>query len=136
MRSAISESGGNASLAGASGRYGDAYPGTKAKAGYSQGGPEATEYSGGQGVHRKMESEGLEEKYRAAIDGGSLTDEPVAESGGRAEPALWGRRRTPSPTAPRWLRAARRGRTTCDLRRAGSVAGWHRRNRTYKRTRS
>ena len=42
MRSAISESGGNASLAGASGRYGDAYPGTKAKAGDSQGGPGAT----------------------------------------------------------------------------------------------
>ena len=45
-----------------------------------QGGPEATiqQYSGGQGVHhvahvaeskRGMESEGLEEKYRAVIEG-------------------------------------------------------------------
>ena len=42
MRSAISRSGGNASLAGESGRYGDVYTGTKAKAGHSQGGPEAT----------------------------------------------------------------------------------------------
>jgi hypothetical protein len=33
----------------------------------SQGGPEATnlKFSGGQGVHREMESEGHEEKYRA-----------------------------------------------------------------------
>jgi hypothetical protein len=39
------------------------YPnGTKAKAGYSQGGPEATNLgvSGGQGVHREVESEGHE----------------------------------------------------------------------------
>jgi len=39
----------------------------------SQGGPGATSqlYFGGQGVHRKMESEGHEEKYRAVIDGGT-----------------------------------------------------------------
>ena len=39
----------------------------------SQGGPEATnlKFSGGQGVHREMESEGHEEKYRAVIDGGT-----------------------------------------------------------------
>lgn len=42
MRGAVSESGGNASLAGESGRYGEPYTGTKAKAGHSQGGPEAT----------------------------------------------------------------------------------------------
>ena len=42
-----------------------------AKAGYSQGGPEATtrSSSGGQGVHREVESEGHEEKYRAVIEG-------------------------------------------------------------------
>jgi hypothetical protein len=35
----------------------------------SQGGPEATnlQFSGGQGVHREVESEGHEEKYRAVI---------------------------------------------------------------------
>ena len=34
-------------------------------------------YSGGQGVHRKVESEGHEEKSRAAIDGDHPHDEPV-----------------------------------------------------------
>jgi hypothetical protein len=69
------------------GRYGEAYTGTKVKAGHSQGGPEATYlwYSGGQGVHREVESEGHEEKYRAVIDGGYPEDEPVGQGGkGRA----------------------------------------------------
>ena len=43
MRRAISKSGGNASLAGF--------------------------IAGGQGVHREVESEGLEEKYRAVVEG-------------------------------------------------------------------
>jgi hypothetical protein len=38
----ISKGGGNASLAEVGGRYGEAYTGTQAKAGDSQGGPEAT----------------------------------------------------------------------------------------------
>jgi hypothetical protein len=42
MRSAVSKSGDNTSLAGESGRYGETYTGTKTKVGYSQGGPEAT----------------------------------------------------------------------------------------------
>jgi hypothetical protein len=39
----------------------------------SQGGPEAaiSQYSGGQGVHREVESEGHEEKYRAVVNGGT-----------------------------------------------------------------
>jgi hypothetical protein len=41
MRSAVSKSGGNASLAEGSGRYGDVSWGTKAKAGNTQDGPEA-----------------------------------------------------------------------------------------------
>jgi hypothetical protein len=43
----------------------------KRKPDTSQGGPEATNlrFSGGQGVHREVESEGHEEKYRAVIDG-------------------------------------------------------------------
>src|SRR5712692_3360235 len=61
-------------------------------------------YSGGQGVHRKVESEGLEEKYRAAIDGGYPNDEPVGQRWGKVESAVWRRRRTHSPTAPRCLR--------------------------------
>jgi hypothetical protein len=34
---------------------------------------------GGQGVHREVESEGLEEKCRAVIDEGYLKDEPVGQ---------------------------------------------------------
>jgi hypothetical protein len=115
-----------------------AHTGTKAKAGHSQGGPGATarKYSGGQGVHREVESEGLEEKYRAVIDGGDPNDEPVGQRWGKVESALWRRRRTHSPTVPRCVRAARYGRTTRDLRRAGSVSGWHRSKRTYKRMRN
>jgi hypothetical protein len=49
--------------------------------------------SGGQGVHqvehRKMESEGHEEKYRAVIDGGYPEDEPVGQRWGKVESALW-----------------------------------------------
>ena len=50
-------------------------------------------FSGGQGVHREMESEGHEEKYRAVIDGGCPEDEPVGQRWGKVEPALWRRRR-------------------------------------------
>src|SRR5215468_6144036 len=47
----------------------------------SQGGSEATNlrFSGGQGVHREVESEGHEKKYRAVIDGGYPEDEPVSK---------------------------------------------------------
>ena len=59
MRSVISKSGGNASLA--IGNY------------------------GGQGVHREVESEGFEEKSRAVVD---KKDEPVGQRWGKVEPAL------------------------------------------------
>src|SRR5437867_9419857 len=91
---------------------------------------------GGQGVHREVESAGHEEKYRAVIDGGCPGDEPVGQRWGKVEPALWRRRRSHSPTAPRCLRTARYGRTRRDLRRTGRVSGWHRSKRTYKRKRS
>jgi hypothetical protein len=89
-------------------------------------------YRGGQGVHREVESEGLEEKFRAVIDGGDPGDEPVGQRWDKVEPALWGRRRAPSPTVPRCLRTARNGRSTRDLRRTGRVCGWHRSKRAYK----
>ena len=76
----------------------------------------ASAVSGGQGVHREMESEGHEEKYRAVIDG-ETQDEPVGQGWGRVESALLRRRRSHSPTAPRCLRTARYRRTTRDLRR-------------------
>src|ERR1022692_1849221 len=138
MRSAVSKSGGNSSLAGRSGRYGEAYTGTKAKAGNR---PRWTwsrrsAVPGGQGVHREVESEGHEEKYRAVIDGGYPEDEPVGQRWGKVEPALRRRRRSHSPTAPRCLRTARYGRTARDLRRTGRAFGWHRSKQTYKRERS
>ncbi len=91
----------------------------------SQGGPEATslQFSGGQGVHREVESEGHEEKYRAVIDGGHPEDELVGQRRGKVEPAVWRRRRSHSPAVPRCLRAARYGRAMRDLRRTGEVSG-------------
>ena len=58
----------------------------KRKPDTSQGGPEATnlQVSGGQGVHREVESEGHEEKYRAVIDGGYPEDEPVGQRWARS----------------------------------------------------
>ena len=90
----------------------------------SQGGPEAIDLrvSGGQGVHREMESERHEEKYRAVIDG-ETQDEPVGQRWGKVESALQGRRRSHSPTAPRCLRTARYGRAARDLRRTDRVSG-------------
>ena len=82
--------------------------------------------SGGQGVRREAESEGHEENYRAVIDGGYPEDEPVGQRWGKVEPAIWRRRRSHSPTAPRCLRMARYGRARRDLRRTGRVFGWHR----------
>ena len=59
-----------------------------------QGGPGASnrQFSGGQGVHCEVESEGHEEKYRAVIDGGHPGDEPVGQRWDKVEPALWRRR--------------------------------------------
>jgi hypothetical protein len=110
----------------------------KRKPDTSQGGPEASNqrFSGGQGVHREVESEGHEEKYRAVIDGGCPEDEPDGQRWGKVEPALRRRRRSHSPTAPRCLRTARYGRVMRDLRRTGRVSGWHRSKQTYKRERS
>src|SRR3954447_2198755 len=110
----------------------------KRKRDTSQSGPEAKnlQLSGGQGVHREVESEGHEEKYRAVIDGGHPEDEPDGQRWGKVEPALRRRRRSHSPTAPRCWRTARYGRTTRDLRRTDRVSGWHRSKWTYKWKRS
>src|SRR6516164_1889794 len=62
---------------------------------------------GGQGARREAGSEGYAEKYRAVVDEGYLKDEPVGQRWDTVEPALWGRRRSHSPTAPRCLRTAR-----------------------------
>jgi len=84
------------------------------------------QYFGGQGVHREVESEGHEEKYRAVINGGYPDDEPVGQRWGKVEPALWRRRRSHPPTTPRCVRTARYRRAARDLGRTGTVSGWHR----------
>ena len=63
-----------------------------------QGGPEATNLwlSGGQGVHREVESEGHEEKSRAVINGGYPDDEPVSQRWRQVELELRKRRRSHS----------------------------------------
>ena len=62
----------------------------KRKPDTSQSRPEAIrlQFPGGQGVHREVESEGHEEKYRAVIDGGYPEDELVGQRWGKVEPAL------------------------------------------------
>src|SRR5262245_9262760 len=49
--------------------------------------------SGGQGVHREVESEGHEEKSRAVINGGYPDDEPVSQRWRQVELELRKRRR-------------------------------------------
>src|SRR5450759_4134488 len=125
MRSAISERGGNASRAGREAGMEKPKRARRRKLDTAKADLEpALAVPGGQGVHREVESEGHEEKYRAVIDG-ETQDEPVGPRWGKVESALLRRRRSHSPTAPRCLRAARYGRTARDLRRTGRVLGWH-----------
>ena len=71
MRSVISERGGNASRAGEKRKAGVAKAGTKANAGRLAAETSAVlvKFLGGQGVHREVESEGHEEKYRVVVEG-------------------------------------------------------------------
>ena len=137
MRSAISERGGNASRAGREEGMEKPKRARRRKLDTAKADlkpPLAV--PGGQGVHREVESEGHEEKYRAVIDGGHPEDEPVGQRWGKVEPALWGRRRSHPPTVSRCLRAARYGRSRREPRRTRPVRGWHRSKQTYKRERS
>lgn len=92
--------------------------------------------SGGQGVHREVESEGHEEKYRAVIEGATPKMNWSAKGGTRSSLQYRGEGVTHSPAAPRCLRTARYGRTMRDLRRTDGVTGWHRSEQTYKRERN
>ena len=141
MRSVISERGGNASRAGREAGMEKSKRARRRKLDTAKAELEpllAILWRAGcpSSEYRKMESEGHEEKYRAVIDGGCPADEPVGQRWDKVEPALWRRRRSHSPTAPRCLRTARYGRTVRDLRRTGRVSGRHRSKRTYKRERN
>src|SRR5689334_23832676 len=101
--------------------------GTQAKAGYRQGGPEATSpLTGGQGVHREVESEGHVEKYRAVVDGGHPVTNRSAKGGARSSLHYGGEGVSHPPTVPRCLRTARYGRSERDPRRALRILGRHR----------
>jgi len=72
MRSVVSEKRGNASLAGESWQVWRSLNGHESESWIQPGGPEPPlAIFRGQGVHREVESEGHEEKYRAVIDGGT-----------------------------------------------------------------
>ena len=100
----------------------------KRKPDTSQGGPEATNlrYSGGQGVHREVESEGHEEKYRAVIEGATPLMNRSAKDGARSSLHYGGEGVSHPPIAPRCLRTARNGRFERDSRRTHAVCEWHR----------
>jgi len=89
MRSAISERGGNASRAGKEEGMEKPKRARRQKLDTAKADLEPPlAVPGGQGVHREVESEGHEEKYRAVIDGGHPEDEPVGQRWGKVELAL------------------------------------------------
>src|SRR5262249_49570608 len=91
MRGAVSESGGNSSLAGERKVWRSLCGAQRRKPEYRQGRPEATSpLTGRQGVHREVESEGHEEKYRAVVDGGHPVTNRSAKGGARSSPHYGG----------------------------------------------
>src|SRR5215469_14991942 len=99
MRSAVSKSGGNSSLAGREEGMEKPKRARRRKSDTAKADlkpPLAV--PGGQGVRREAESEGHAEKYRAVIEGRHPEDELVGRGWGKVEPAIWRRRRSHSPT--------------------------------------
>ena len=87
MRGAVSESGGNASLAGERRqvwRRLNGHEGESRRQPRRTPGATFLRYSGGQGVHCEVGSEGHEEKYRAVIEGATLTMNRSAKGGARS----------------------------------------------------
>jgi len=121
MRGAISESGGNASLAGER-----EWCTCILCCSLCRKAP------GGQGVHCEVESEGHEEKYRAVIKGATPLMNRSAKGGARSSLHYGGEGATHPPIAPRCLRAARYGRSGRDPRRTHRVPGWRWGKRPYK----
>ena len=90
--------------------------------------------TGGQGVHREVESEGFEEKYRAVIERAISTMNRSAKGEARSSLHYGDEGVSHSLTAPRCLRSARYGRFMRDPRRAHPVFEWHRSKQLYKHT--
>src|SRR5262245_45197464 len=136
MRGAVSESGGNSSLA----EERKVWRTLTGHEGESRIQPRGTcshlSQLGGQGVRREAESEGHEEKYRAVVDGGHPVTNRSAKGGARSSPHYGGEGVTHPPTVPRCLRAARYRRPGRDPRRTRTALGWHREKRPYKQQRN
>jgi hypothetical protein len=92
MRSAVSKGGGNASPAGESGRYGEAYTGTKAKAGHSQGEPGATTRSplGGGVPTARWNPKGMRRSTGPQSKGATPMTNRSAKGGARSSPHYGG----------------------------------------------
>ena len=111
MRSAVSKSGGNASLAEVRGKVWRRLNGHEGES-RIQPRPTCSRRStcfGGQGVRSDPESEGYAEKYRAVIDWGRPRMNRSAKDGIRSSPHYGGEGVTHSPIAPRCFLAARFG---------------------------
>ncbi len=91
------------------------------------------ETPGGQGVHREVESEGFEEKYRAVIEGATPLMNRSAKGGAKVEPALLRRRRF-LIHPPHQGVCGRHGTEDLDVTPGGLVLvpGWRRDKRPYK----
>jgi len=103
----ISKSGGNASLAG-------------------------YKITGGQGVHREVESGGLAENCRAVVEGAIPLTNRSAKGGARSSLHYGGEGASHPPTAPRCVRTARQGRSVRDPEENSCGSRWLRDKRPYK----
>jgi len=110
--------------------------GARMRGAISEGGIENLAGSGGsrtgQGVHREVESEGHEEKYRAVIEGEIPQMNRSAKDGARLSLHYEGESVTHPPIIPGCLRTARYGRFVRDPRRTCRVPVWQRDKRSYK----
>ena len=79
--------------------------------------------TGGQGVHREVESEGHEENCRAVVEGDIPLTNRSAKGGTRSSLLHAGEGATHPPTAPGCVRTARQGRSVRDPRRTHAVPG-------------
>jgi hypothetical protein len=119
----ISNGGGHGSPAGARGRYGAPDTGTQAKAGDSQGGPEAPSCRTpeGRAPTARWGLKGLRRTPGSSSRGAIPTMHRSAHDG------AWSRRHDGGdgagfhPIAPRCVRTTRGGRAVCDLGRPGLV---------------
>jgi hypothetical protein len=88
-------------------------PGSISKGGGNASLAEAADSFGGQGVHREVGSEGLEENHRVVIDGSYPEGEPVGQRWAMVKPALWRRRRLGSSPSYQGVCGRHGGEETC-----------------------